>query len=180
MASPSSRAGYPNRQLTTIPTHLPSFSTSSISLSLLLDALAISPRFRAKPQLSSVFVIKRNHLGAKSRLPISLADGGLAKCRGNQSPVFVPRSLPFTVPETVRRGIPAASRLEWHLVDHQGYTIRQPLCPRQPPFSEVWKNTSKGKKKSGPMNTQTRPPDRFSLSLARELRGNNISSLQKR
>lgn len=73
MASPSSRAGYPNRQLTTIPTHPPSFSASfplSFSPS---DARAISPRFQAKPQLSSVFVIKRNHLGAKSRLPISLA-----------------------------------------------------------------------------------------------------------
>jgi len=172
MASPSSRAGYPNRQLTTIPTHPPSFSASfplSFSHS---DARAISPRFRAKPQLSSVFVIKRNHLGAKSRLPISLADGGLAKCHGNQSPVFVPRSLPFTVPETIRRGIPVASRLEWHLVDHLGYAIRQPLCPRRPPFSGVWKNTSKGKKKSGPMNTQTRPSDRFSLSLVGKLRGN--------
>lgn len=96
MASPSSRAGYPNRQLTTIPTHPLHFLLPSLSLSLLPDARAISPRFRAKPQLSSVFVIKRNHLGAKSRLPISLADEGLAKCHGNQSPVFVPRSLPFS------------------------------------------------------------------------------------
>jgi len=104
--------------------------------------LAISLGFRAKPQLSSVFVIKRNHPEAKSRLPISLSlsqpplslslalSRSLSSCRLDAPRKSVARSRAeiyrLRSSGQSAAGVSAASRPEWLLVDHLGYAIRQP------------------------------------------------------
>lgn len=158
MASPSSHAGYSDRRLTAPP-----FSRRPY----------LSPGFRTKPQLSSVFVIKRNHPGAKSRLPISLALSCRRRPRQNTAEI----SRLFSHVEIYRfRGawdqlaaghqrLFASSGTLSIILDKQ-YVNRFVTPPTATVFlRRVRKNTLEGKKESGPMNTQTRLSDRFSLSL---------------
>lgn len=159
MASPSSHAGYPNRQLTTLPLPTP------------------LPFRRVPGQAPTIIGLryKEEPPGAKSRLPISLA--GVARKVPRKSVACFHAEIYRLGSGITRRGVFAASRLEWHLVDHLGYAIRQLYFVPQPAAavcSRVWKNTSRGKEKSGPMNTQTRPSDRFSLSLGDGIKGECI------
>lgn len=170
MASPSSLAGYPNRQLTTppLPTPLPFGRVPGQAPTI------IGLRYKEEPPRG------------KSRLPISLPLSPPHPLRlGSQSTAR--KSVACFRDEThrldlgtTRRGVSAASRLEWHLVDHSGYVIRQPLrfaADGDRLFPGLEKQLG-GEKKSGPMSTQTRPSDRFSLSLG-GIKGECISSTTK-
>lgn len=72
-------------------------------------------RFWAKPQLSSVFVIKRNYQRGLNLICVSLLRTKLAKCHGNQSPVFAPWSTRLgygdNLPQDIRGFLASSSIL---------------------------------------------------------------------
>jgi len=168
MASPSSLAGYSNGQLTAPP-----FSRCPYHFARVPGQAPtiIGLRYKEEPP------------GAKSRLPISLSlSCQWRPCKMPRKSVACFRTEIYRLgPGTTRRGVSTASCLEWPCRSSwiSNTSTASSHRRRRPSFFGVRKNTLEGKKESGPMNTQTRLSDRFSLSLDGGLRGSVSFATEK-